>query len=142
MTSIKINNSKRTIEMTKAFANAASLFGSDEYKQLQEARHDYPNYRVVTLKQKITVKSDFPHLTYDFMDKYIANHDVSDEIASQYRNLRGQGENALGVDYQIIKDWFLNTFKEFEQFRADRQALLEKIKSEKEARLAARKKVA
>ena len=142
MNAITINAKNRTIELSNTFAKAASLFGSEEYKQLQEARRDYPNYRVITVKQKGTGKAEFAKLSFDFMDKYIANHDVSDDLKVEYRSLRGLDENGVAVDFQIVKDWFLNNFPEFEKFRADRLALLEKIEAEKEARLAARKRVA
>ena len=141
-TNLKINAKNRTIEMSNTFAKAASIFGSDEYKLLQEARRDYPNYRVVTVKQKGAGKADFANLSYDFMDKYIAGHDVNGEIMKEYHKLRGLDEEGVSEDYQTIKNWFLNTFPEFEEFRANRLALLEKIKRETEARLAARKTVA
>ena len=142
MNAITINAKNRTIELSKNFAKAASLFGSEEYNQLQVARRDYPNYRVITVKQKSTGKAEFAKLSFDFMDKYIANHDVSDDLKAEYRSLRGLDENGVAVDFQIVKDWFLNNFPEFEKFRADRLALLEKIEAEKEARLAARNRVA
>ncbi len=142
MKTITINVKNHTIELSKTFAKAASLFGSEEYRQLQEARRDYPSYRVVTLKQKGTGNADFAKLSFDFMDKYIANHEVSEELKAEYRSLRGLDDNGLAADFQIIKDWFLNTFPEFEKFHTDRKALLEKIKAEKAARLAARKKAA
>ena len=138
MTTITINAKNRTIELSKAFAKAASLFGSEEYRQLQEARRGYPNYRVITVKQKGTGKAEFAKLSFDFMDKYIANHDVSDDLKAEYRSLRGLDENGVAVDFQIVKDWFLNNFPEFEKFRADRLALLEKIEAEKKKRLEAR----
>ena len=143
MNTITINAKNRTIELSNTFAKAASLFGSEEYRQLQEARRDYPSYRVVTVKQKgAAVKADFANLSFDFMDKYIASHDEKGDLMPVYRTLRGLDENGVAVDYQTIKNWFLNTFPEFEQFRADRLALLEKIKKDKEARLAARRKAA
>ena len=142
MNAISVNTKNRTIELSNTFAKAASLFGSEEYKQLQEARRDYPSYLVVTLKQKGTGKAEFAKLSFDFMDKYIASHDVSDDLKAEYNSLRGRDDNGVAVDFQIVKDWFLNTFPEFEKFRADRLALLEKIDAEKKARLAARKKAA
>ncbi len=142
MNAITINTKNRTIELSKAFAKAASLFGSDEYRQLQEARRDYPSYRVVTMKQKGTGKAEFAKLSFDFMDKYIASHDESGDLMTEYRSLRGLEENGIAEDFQTIKDWFLNAFPEFEKARSERQALLEKIQREKEARLAARKRVA
>lgn len=44
MKNLTINAKNHTIEMNKAFTAAASVFGSDEYNQLQTARRDYPTY--------------------------------------------------------------------------------------------------
>ena len=142
MTNLKINDKNRTIELSNTFAKAASIFGSDEYKDLQEARRDYPNYRVITVKQKSTSNDSFVKLSIKDMDKYIATHNVIDELKAEYRSLRGLDDNGVAVNYQTIKDWFMNAFPEFEQFHTDRMALLEKIQADKEARLAARKKTA
>ncbi len=148
MTSISINAKNRTIELSNTFAKAASLFGSEEYRQLQEARRDYPSYRVITVKQKGSGKAEFAKLSFNFMDKYVKKQANNDELKAEYRSLRGLDEdwkkdkNGFAEDYQTIKDWFLNNFPEFEKFRADRLALLEKIETEKKARLAARKRVA
>ena len=147
MTTITINAKNHTIEMNKTFAKAASIFGSEEYNQLQVTRRDYPNYRVVTVRQKGTGKADFANLSYDFMDKYIKDH-ATEDLKADYLNLRGMDEKwqkiegIVAADYQTIKDWFLNAFPEFEQFRANRLALLEKIQKDREARLAARHRVA
>ena len=37
-----INEKKNAIELSKKEAKAAAKFGTTEYKQLQEARRDYP----------------------------------------------------------------------------------------------------
>jgi hypothetical protein len=148
MTTITINAKNRTIELSNTFAKAASLFGSEEYRQLQEARRDYPSYRVVTVKQKGTGNAEFAKLSFKFMDKYVKDHANSDDLKAEYRSLRGlnadweKDDNGFAEEFQIIKDWFLNAFPEFEQARKERIELLAKIKQEKEARLATRKKVA
>ena len=147
-TSLKINAKNRTIELSNTFAKAASLFGSEEYRQLQEARRDYPSYRVVTVKQKGTGNADFANLSFNYMDKYVKAHDISDDLKAEYRSLRSLGENwekdenGFAADYKDVKDWFLNTFSEFEQARKERLELLKKIKQEKAKRLAARKRAA
>ena len=144
MTTITINAKNRTIELSKTFAKAASIFGSEEYNQLQVARRDYPSYRVVTLKQKGTGKDVFANLSFSYMDKYVKNH-ADDKNKTAYLKLRGlkedwdKDEEGIAADYQTIKDWFLNAFPEFEQFHKERKALLEKIQREKATRLAARK---
>ena len=148
MNTITINAKNRTIELSNTFAKAASLFGSEEYKQLQEARRDYPSYRVVTVKQKGTGKADFAKLSFNYMDKYVKTHDISDNLKAEYRSLRSldenweKDENGLAADYKNVKDWFLNTFSEFEQARKERFELLAKIKKGKDARLKAHKNAA
>ena len=74
MTNITINAKNRTIEMNKTFAKAAAIFGSEEYRQLQEARRDYPSYRVITVKQK-GAKPEYKGMDYKYMERYIAAHD-------------------------------------------------------------------
>lgn len=148
MNAITINTKAHTIELSNTFAKAASLFGSEEYRQLQEARRDYPSYRVVTVKQKGTGKADFAKLSFNYMDKYVKTHDISDDLKAEYRSLRSldenweKDENGFAADYKDVKDWFLNTFSEFEQARKERLELLAKIKEGKDARLKARKNAA
>ncbi len=52
MSNITINNKARTIEINKTFAAASSKYGSPEYKELQDAPRDYPDFRVITVAQK------------------------------------------------------------------------------------------
>ncbi len=137
-TTITINAKNHTIEMNKTFAKNAAIFGTEEYRQLQEARRDYPNYRVTTIRQKAG-KGEFKGLDYDYMDQYVANHDESGDLMKEYRLLRGLDGDGIAEEYAVIKDWFLNTFPAFEQARKERLELLAKIKRDKEARLAARK---
>ena len=117
---------------------------SKEYEELQEVRHDYPGYREVIVKQKGTGRTEFAKLSFKFMDKYVKDHANSEDLKAKYRELRGldenweKDENGLPEDHAIVKDWFLNNFTEFEEARAKRKALLEKIQKDKEARLAAR----
>ena len=52
---LRLNHAERTIVMDKTFAKfaaKAAIFGSDEYKMLQEARRDYPGYKVTVGKTK------------------------------------------------------------------------------------------
>ena len=66
-----INEKKMAIEMTKKFAAAARKFGTQQYRDLQEARRDYPNFKVVTVTRKATGNQDtYKGLTYKFMEDY------------------------------------------------------------------------
>lgn len=117
MTTIKINTKNHTIEMpSKKYALAASKYGSDEYIEVQNARHDYPNYKVVTrkaAKRKDTLKG----LTYDVMERYIASHDTNNEIRNHYDFLRGNSEETSSRStYGEIKAWFLTTYPNYGKY--------------------------
>lgn len=141
MKHITINNTARTIEMNKTYSKAASKFGSPEYQELQAARRDYPDYRVVTIAQK-GAKSEFKGLTYDYMKEYIKKHDDAEHtIMNEFQMLRGLSDagkeaDADAVDYSTIKDWFFQQFPAIEKFHQDRNALVERIAKQKQEKIA------
>ena len=127
-----INEKKCAIEMSKKEAKAAAKFGSDEYKDLQTARKDYPNFKVVTVTRKSTAKKNpFKGLTYEYMEMYIEKHDDDDKsIMAEYKMLRGLTDEAEEVlaesfTYLEMKDWFLKKFPAIASFHEARAKLLE-----------------
>ena len=68
-TALRINHKAQTIELTKAFAKDAERFGSKSYKELNEARHEFPTYDIAILRQK--AKDSHKGLNLDYMKKYI-----------------------------------------------------------------------
>ena len=130
--SLTINERNKTIEMTKKFANAAKRFGSDEYKNLQDARRDYPNYKVVARKPPKR-KDCFKGLTLTYMENYIKSHnDENSSALTDFYKLCGRdqtGEKIIneGECYGVIKQWFLNKYPEFSNYRKDVENILKKI---------------
>ena len=113
---MKINFHSQVIEMTAKFAKAAAKFGSDEYKQLQEARRDYPDFKVVTATRKSTTKKEsYKGLTYKYIEDYIACHANSAERMKEYKEMRLLAE-CHSVRFPHIKNWFLETYPEVKQF--------------------------
>lgn len=122
---------KNAIEMTKKFAKAAAKFGSPEYKQLQEARRDYPTFSVKTVSQKpATKKNTIKGLTYEYMEMYIQKHDDAEKsIMAEYLMLRGmtdEAEEALAESFTYLemKDWFLKKFPAIASFHEARAKLM------------------
>lgn len=68
MSNITINEAKRSIEVTKEFYKKASVFGSAEYYELREVRHEFPNFKIVA--NKAPKRDSFKGLTYDYMKRY------------------------------------------------------------------------
>ena len=49
---IKINFAAKTITLSKKFADAASKVGTEEYRQLQNVREDYPSFEIAVKQIK------------------------------------------------------------------------------------------
>ena len=136
MTNIQINHKNNTIEMTKKFYTESCKFGTEEYKMLQEARRDYPGYKVNVVKSRKDDKKKenmdaFKGLTYDYMEKYIKAHDEDGSHMADFLILRGKSEDAVealadSASYREIRDWFLATYPAIKQFYTKRAALLNK----------------
>ena len=126
-----INERKMVIEVSKKFAAAASKYGTQEDKDLQEVRRDYPNFKVVTITRKVTTQKDsYKGLTYTYMETYIKAHDDDkNSIMSEYEMLRGiskAAQEALAepCSYNEMKNWFLKKFTEIADFHKMREELL------------------
>ena len=126
-----INEKKMVIEMTKKFAAAARKFGTQQYRDLQEARRDYPNFKVVTVTRKAAGCQDtYKGLTYKFMEDYIQKHDDAEQsVMAEYLTLRGKSDAAKenlveSYSYKEMKTWFLKTFPAIEEFHKQCDALV------------------
>ena len=96
MTTMKINEKKNTIEITKTFAQKAARVGSPEYFELLEVRHNFPKFKVVVNQTKS--KDSFKGLTYEYMEKYIKAHDDKEgSNMAVFNELRGKGDDAEGA---------------------------------------------
>ena len=130
MTTITVSARTHSLVLPKSFAAKAAIFGTDEYKMLQEARRDYPGYKVTVGKTK-EAKNIYAGLDYAYMEKYIAAHDKDSSIMAEYQMLRGESEeakaiNARSASFLEIRSWFLKTFPAIEEFYTKRAALLTK----------------
>lgn len=142
MTTLNINLKDRTIEMTKAFATAAGRFGTEEYRILQEARRDYPNYRVTVKKSKKSSDS-LKGLNYKYIKNYIVAHPktlddgmTTLEALTILRGVDSEGNRIPGLDYASygeIKAWFLEQYPEIKNQRDQHRKNINSILGKKVA---------
>lgn len=126
---VNVNRVTRTITITKKFYKDACRYGTEEYAILQNVTSENPDCKIVI---KTTKTGDrFKGLTYDFMEKYIKNHDEDGSVWSEYRALRGytvidgvELELDDSLSYGEIKAWFLGQFSEFDAFNASRKNIV------------------
>ena len=125
-TALRINHRAQTIELTKAFAKDAERFGSKSYKELNEARHEFPTYDIAILRQK--AKDSHKGLGLDYMKKYIDEHDENGKVKEIFDKCTTtkNGKLALedGIAFWDLRDWFFVQYPETK----DRKALAEQNK--------------
>lgn len=134
---------KKVIEMTKAEARAAGVYGTVEFEELENLKKAFPSFRIVIKASKS--KDNMKGLTVDYMKKYIAAHD--DENGSTmkvFNSLRGIYEEgatefARVATYGELKMWFLDTYPEVEDMNKAVNDILAKAKKSREAKRQAAK---
>ena len=131
---ITINYRKNAIEISKTFSKKTSIFGSNEYKQLKEAKTDFPTFRVViksTSKRKFEDKITMKDILY-----YVENHSGKEsKEMKELEELRGKSaKDAESVfdfeesaSFKDIKEWFFATYSELAEKTEKRQARIAKI---------------
>ena len=111
---MKINYANRTIEITKAFANKAKNYGSNEYALLQEARKDNRGFSVVVIaSKKKSAKNS--RITLADVERYISAHDDEQKSKmSEFEALRSAKEHGelYAKSFFEIKKWFFEAFPE------------------------------
>jgi hypothetical protein len=126
---IEVIYAKRTIVITKSFEEKARKFGSDEYKNLKEARQDNPTFRIVI---KSTSKADNKNkgLTFSYMAQFIEY--FMPELMDEYFTLRGMKANDNGkyppAKTMIeIQNWFRIKRDEYEKNKAQSESSTEDV---------------
>lgn len=121
MNTIKVNHSKRIIEMDRVFYKASLDVRSEEYQILQQVRKDYPNYQPMRkTAKKNPDKKTYRGLTYEYMEEYICAHESE---ATKEAVLHEFHEKILisrchsdAYRYPTIKKWFLDKYTEIAEF--------------------------
>lgn len=138
--SIIINRMNRTLSITKAFNTKASVYDSDEYKDLTAALKDNPGFRLIVINTT-SKKTPLGRITYKQIESYIKSHDDENEsIYKEYKKLRGikdddaddeNNENELEVKiaptYFEVKKWFTSKFPELTKEAVDRRKEINNI---------------
>jgi hypothetical protein len=120
-TTLYVNFEKSLLVMNQAFADKARNVRSEEYKLLQETRHDYPTYAVVKRRiKRNSQKETYAGLTYDYMRMYIATHESKETVKSVMDHfdelLLISQCHCKARRYPVIKSWFLDKYPQIEDF--------------------------
>lgn len=133
---IEIDDRNLKILLSANFAKRAKIFGTEEYKNLQHARRDYPDYEVKSRIKRNPNKQTFAKLTYDKMENHILKSENSEENHRVFEELKEIAKAAnRGTGYPTVKKWFLKMYPEYDNFLnmfADDEEQSEQDKNEKQ----------
>ena len=76
---MKINYSKKAIELTKSEMKAAECYCSEMYRALLDAQKSFPDF-TVKVKVPASKRDNYKGLTREFMKNYISDHDDEQHI--------------------------------------------------------------
>lgn len=112
MNGYTMNWQKKTITITKAFAEEALIPDSPASKILQGARAVCPDIQVVARTNSSKRRNEAKGLTYARMERYIT---VFEDCASVYGEFLKVKQMSLSQPnpYLFVKDWFLDTFPNY-----------------------------
>ena len=119
MTAIRVNYAERKIVLSSAFAKKAFTHGTDEYRQLQAVRNDYPDFALKMRKFKTnTAQERYRGLTYDFMREHIRTHEADPKpVLAELEDMIGISKcHSIGKRYPTIKAWFLERYPQIAEF--------------------------
>lgn len=123
ITGIKIDYVAKEIVMNRGFAKKAKNPKSKEYQALLKIMKQFPEYDVVE-RDKIKVsesKESYKGLTYDYMREFIKRHESAQTVDAVLAELENMifisGCHSKAYRYPVIKKWFLNKYKEIDDFK-------------------------
>lgn len=130
MTNFKIDFTNNTITMTKAVAEKASKYGSEEYRELMQVRKDFPTFEVKVIATPKR-KTEFKGLNYAFMKQYIMNckRADKDEIQKDFEELTTKIDGCDVASFGEVRQWFLETFPDIKNHRKNHRAKMDNILS-------------
>ena len=106
------------VQVTKAFAKNARIFGTPEYKLWKEIRMDCPNAEMVTktIKRNPNKKVDTRNMTYANMEAFIKAQDNANDLLQEMKKQIAMSKVQTNP-YRSVLAWFLTKFKDYDSYK-------------------------
>ena len=135
-----IDRVNHSITVSKAYNAKASIYGTDEYRELTDIQTKFPNYRII-VKNPSRKSVPLGKITRAQIEKYIKSHDDKEKsIWNEYLKLRGttddedeeeENEDEIRVKVSAsffeIKKWFAKQYPCFVEEAKARKKEIKKI---------------
>lgn len=115
MKNYKIDFVANTLTITKAFEDAASIPGTEEYELFQKIRADFPGIQIVRKTRRPSKSAPkYKNLTYANMEKYMSVFQNATELLAQFEIVKAQSYGQTNR-YNFVKDWFVAQFPKYKE---------------------------
>ncbi len=118
----EVNHETHEIIVTKQCLRLAGVIGSEAYRDLAQARQDYPDYPIVQREiTKNSRKTAYGRLTYNEMEIHIRakESDDTDKVLEEFERIKNLSKSYPG-SYLYVKKWFLSKYAD--DFKEDEVA--------------------
>lgn len=112
MNGYTMNWQKKTITITKAFAEEALDPNSSASQILQGARVVCPDIKIVARTSTSKRRNETKGLTYARMERYITVFEDCAEVYGEFLKVKQMSLSQCNP-YLFVKDWFLDTFPNY-----------------------------
>ena len=120
------------VQVTKAFAKNARIFGTTEYKTWRAVLKDLPGAEMVTktIKKNRNKTVDTRNRTYEHMAMYIRQQDNAAELMVTFEKtvMKSKVQNN---PYRYVLAWFMNEFSNANEYKTYFKTLADNAKKQK-----------
>lgn len=116
---IRIDRENGRILVSKPFLSKANVYGTKEYRMLEDVRTAYPDYAVTGRSiNSEGNKSAHQRVSYAYMERYIQCHEHAQARMKEYLEMRLRAECQMS-SFAEVKKWFVACYPEIDDFTPD-----------------------
>jgi len=114
MTGYKMNFATKTLTITKAFGEKASLPNTEEANIIQNMRNLLPDLKIAYKTQYRSKPHPYKGLSYSRMEKYINCHENANELLVAFKGIK-EVAKAQSYPHNYVCKWFLTQFPDYKE---------------------------
>ena len=107
------------VQVTRAFAKNAMIFGTPEYKLWREIREDCPKAEMVlkSIKKNPSKRISTKNMTYERMAMFIREQNDAKKLMAEFKKQIGLSKVQTNP-YRSVLAWFIKKFQNYDSYKA------------------------
>ena len=107
------------VQVTRAFAKNAMIFGTPEYKLWREIKVDCPKAEMVlkSIKKNPSKRISTKNMTYERMAMFIREQNDAEKLMAEFKKQIGLSKVQTNP-YRFVLAWFMQKFVGYDEYKA------------------------